>query len=139
MLASFLGRHLSLFRESSGLDIELARRAKTVREFDEAMTAPSFGHKNADAYYRSAGSAQRIHKVRIPTLCIQASNDPISLDEAIPRDEIEKSDNLALIVTEGGGHLGWICSASGGFFGMEGTFIDNTVIDFWKELCNDCK
>ena len=129
-------RHVSLFRDANQLDVELAQRATTVREFDEAITAPSFGHRNADAYYRTAGSAQRIDKVKIPTLCIQASDDPISLYEAIPFEAIENSQNLALIVTQGGGHLGWMCGSSGGILGMEATFIDDTVIDFWNNMWN---
>ena len=136
-LRTIFNRHAALFRgmtrENSGLDVDLAMRARTVREFDEAITAPSFGHRDADAYYRSAGSAQVMHKVRTRLLCVQASDDPISLLEAIPREAIEKNDNCALIVTPGGGHIGWACAGTGGaLLGMETRLVDRLVLDFWK-------
>jgi len=137
-LRRIFNRHVALFRgmdkSNSGLDVELATRARTVREFDEAITAPSFGHRDADAYYRSAGSAQVIHKVRTQLLCVQASDDPISLLEAIPTEAIGANDRCALIVTDGGGHIGWACGGTGGsLLGMESQLIDRIVLDFWKQ------
>lgn len=135
-LTKIFAKHAPLFRgkaaQLEGLDAELAQRAATVRDFDVAITAPSFGHPSVEAYYEVSGSAQRVADVRIPTLCIQAQNDPISLDEAIPRDAIEANECMALLVTETGGHIGWACSGTGGFFGFEGNIIDITVLQFWQ-------
>ena len=133
-LRKIFSKHIALFRDDRTIDMDLATRAQTVRDFDEAITAPSFGHKNADAYYANSCSANVIHKVDTRLLCIQAANDPISLEAAIPFDDIEENPRTDLILTEGGGHIGWLCSESGGWLGMEGTLIDRLVLDHWKQI-----
>lgn len=96
-------RHASLFEEIGGeYNIPSALNAKTIREFDEALTrgvpciplnlnidtahsftlstsrfsfliiAVSFGFKSVDDYYANSCSSDSIRNVRIPLLCIQA-------------------------------------------------------------------
>jgi len=43
---------------------------RTVREFDDAITAPSFGFKDAQAYYESAGAKKVVEQIRVPFLLI---------------------------------------------------------------------
>jgi predicted alpha/beta-fold hydrolase len=49
---------------------------RTVREFDDRITAPYFGYKDAEEYYRSAGAKNVIGKVRVPLLLLSAQDDP---------------------------------------------------------------
>jgi predicted alpha/beta-fold hydrolase len=63
--------------------------------------------KDVDAYYAGSSSAKRIPQVSIPLLCIQAADDPIAPEEAIPYAAIQQNPNCTLVVTPCGGHLGW--------------------------------
>ena len=94
-------------------DTARAKTAKTIRDFDDAITRVSFGFPSVDAYYAASSSALAIPKVRVPLLCLQAEDDPIAPIEGTPRTAIEANPATILAVTRRGGHLGW-CSGSGG-------------------------
>lgn len=68
-----------------------------------------------DDYYQNSGSRLAIPNVRIPLLCIQAADDPIAVDKAIPREAIRNNPNCMLVVTPSGGHLGWIAGEGAPF------------------------
>ena len=51
--------------------------ARTVYEFDDRITAPFFGFGTADNYYATQSSNQYLDRIRIPTLLIQAKDDPL--------------------------------------------------------------
>lgn len=106
--------HEGLFRaESKKFDYRLAAAAKTVRDFDEAITRRSFGFPSVDAYYEYSGSKKRLPGVRIPLVCVQAEDDPIAVKEAIPYEAIRKNENVMLLSTKSGGHLGWVALGEG--------------------------
>jgi hypothetical protein len=106
--------HATLFAGDTRFDGAAAAAAKTVRDFDDAITRRSFGFPDVDAYYRASGSSQRLAAVALPLLCVQAADDPIAVDAAVPRDIAAANPNVALIVTPSGGHLGWLASAGDG-------------------------
>ncbi|KAJ9084119.1 hypothetical protein DSO57_1027591 [Entomophthora muscae] len=58
-------------------------------------------------YYRESSCNRYLHNIKIPTLFINALDDPISSIAAIASDEIHANPNLILAVTRFGGHLGW--------------------------------
>ena len=99
--------HKHLFQGLREYEPALVRKARTVRDFDEAITRVTFGFSSVDAYYEASGSKRKIADVRVPLLCIQAKDDPIASIEAIPRKEIASNENVILLETESGGHLGW--------------------------------
>ncbi|GBF96019.1 hypothetical protein Rsub_08834 [Raphidocelis subcapitata] len=103
----FLG-HVELWRNAAPpLRPDLVPAARTIRDFDDAITIHSFGWPSVDAYYEGSSSARRIPDVAIPLLCIQAANDPIAPAAAIPYAAIRANPNVTLAVTPCGGHLGW--------------------------------
>ena len=59
-----------------------------------------------DAYYAGSSSADSIPHVAVPLLCLQAADDPIAPEAAIPYAAIEENSNCILAVTPRGGHLG---------------------------------
>lgn len=52
-------------------------QARTVREFDEGITAARNGYSSADAYYAEASSKHYLSRVRAPLLLIHAIDDPL--------------------------------------------------------------
>ena len=100
-------------------DPERAKAAKTIRDFDDAITRVSFGWPSVDRYYSGSSSAKRVAGVRVPLLCLQALDDPIAPAAAIPREAMRKNGNVVLATTRTGGHLGWCCAAASARVGRE--------------------
>ncbi|ODV59402.1 alpha/beta-hydrolase [Ascoidea rubescens DSM 1968] len=82
-------------------------KIKYLYDFDDNFTSVMFGFNNANEYYRNGSSILRIPKIRTPLLIINAKDDPIVGDKAIPRKEVVKNPYIVLCVSDYGGHLGW--------------------------------
>lgn len=80
---------------------------KTMREFDERITAPLHGFKNAEAYYREASSKQYLSGIATPTLIIHALDDPFMFPEVIPERK-HLSTDILFELSQQGGHVGFI-------------------------------
>src|SRR5437762_12694914 len=50
-------------------------RIRTVRQFDDHITAPHFGYRDAQEYYEAAGAKCVIDKIRVPMLMVNAEGD----------------------------------------------------------------
>src|SRR5699024_2703376 len=55
--------------------------------FDDAVTAPLNGFQDAADYYRQSSSGPYLSSIRVPTLIIQAADDPFMGDDIIPAPE----------------------------------------------------
>jgi len=80
---------------------------KTFRDFDDRITAPLHGFKNAESYYQQSSSRQYLCGIATPTLIIHAIDDPFMIPEVIPGRR-ELSENITLELSERGGHVGFI-------------------------------
>jgi predicted alpha/beta-fold hydrolase len=80
---------------------------KTFWEFDNAITAPLHGFKNADDYYEKSSSRQYLAKIKTPTLILHARNDPFTTLNALPEVH-EVSKHVSLEFSEDGGHVGFV-------------------------------
>jgi predicted alpha/beta-fold hydrolase len=89
------------------VDPEEVMAAQTIRDFDDACTRKMFDYTTVNNYYRDASSCRFIEHVKVPLLCLNALDDPISAAECIPYDEIKTNPNVVLATTDYGGHLGW--------------------------------
>ncbi|KAL4140670.1 hypothetical protein PRNP1_014951 [Phytophthora ramorum] len=102
------------FEGYPGLDMEAVRASRTVREFDDTLTSVLFNYKNADEFYEDASSDKKLRAVKVPLLCINADDDPISVRSAIPsRALVESCPTVILCVTKSGGHLAYYESSLG--------------------------
>jgi uncharacterized protein len=89
-------------------DIDRGIKAQSFREFDDAITAPLHGFAGADDYYERSSSAQFLPRIRVPTLLLQSSDDPFLPPECIPYAQMSSNPHLHAIVTDTGGHVGFI-------------------------------
>lgn len=80
---------------------------QTLYEFDDKITAPLHGFKNADEYYFQCSSRQFLKNIEIPTLLVHAKDDPFMTEDIIPHQH-ELSQKVQLEVTDGGGHAGFV-------------------------------
>lgn len=86
-------------------------RARTIRGFDDAVTAPLHGFRDATHYYAESSSGPRLHAIRRPTLLLSAKDDPMIPDSTHPRD-VSANPYLHLVVTERGGHVGFVAGST---------------------------
>lgn len=96
-----------------GLVSPEAASARTLREFDERLTAPVHGFAGADDYYARCSSARFLDSVTVPTLLIQASDDPLVPAGSVPRARIAANPHLTLELTPRGGHVGFVDRSRG--------------------------
>ncbi len=92
------------------VDIPRARRAWTFRELDDAATAPLHGFANADDYYARSSSLPFLSRITVPTLCISALDDPFLPPEATLRARDAASSAVRFVLTEKGGHAGFVAA-----------------------------
>ncbi len=81
-------------------------RARTLREFDDMVTAPLHGFRDAADYWARASSEPWLGRIRVPTLLVNARNDPFlppAVLERVPRD----NPSLVLEFPDEGGHAGF--------------------------------
>ena len=89
------------------LDLDAVLASSTIRDFDDAATAKLHGFAGAEDYYRKSSSSRFIQSVRIPTLLLHSRDDPFLPVAALPLSAIEANPFLTLVLTEGGGHVGF--------------------------------
>jgi predicted alpha/beta-fold hydrolase len=86
---------------------------RTVREFDDAITAPNFGYRDAQEYYLTAGAKRVIDKIHVPLLLITAQDDPFVPFEAIRASGVESNPAIEFLAPRHGGHCGFISNEDG--------------------------
>jgi uncharacterized protein len=89
--------------------VDFARldRARTLWEFDEVVTAPHFGFRDARDYYARASSLPYLGRIRVPTLIIHAEDDPFIPFAPFTHPSIAANPHLLLHATRHGGHVGF--------------------------------
>jgi predicted alpha/beta-fold hydrolase len=84
------------------------RGLRSVVELDDRFTAPSFGFGNAANYYRLQSSIGFLDRIRIPGLMIQAKDDTFIPFAIFDSPAVRNHPTVQLVVTEHGGHLGFL-------------------------------
>lgn len=80
---------------------------KTIRAFDEAYTAPSNGFASAEDYYEKCSSYHFLGSIIVPTLLINAQDDPFLSEKCFPFELAELNPALSLYAPKFGGHVGF--------------------------------
>lgn len=93
---------------SGHVELEAVRKARTLREYDEAATAPLHGFPGARVYYERSSSALYLSRIRVPTLLLQAEDDPFLPRDALPVDTVRMNPALLAGFTSAGGHVGFV-------------------------------
>lgn len=102
-----LDQHAGLF------DRERMEAARDLYEFDNVVTAPLHGFRDTDDYWSRASSKPWLKDIAVPTLILNARNDPFLPASALPRPD-EVSSLVTLDFPKDGGHVGFIASGRNG-------------------------
>jgi hypothetical protein len=120
-------KSIAMARRYPGLlDAGRIRRARTMYAFDDAVTAPLHGFAGTPDYWRRASSKPWLAHIAVPTLVLNAMNDPFVPDESLPRPA-EASPDVVLEQPCAGGHAGFL---SGPFPGSLG-WLPRRLLDFF--------
>lgn len=91
-------------------DVRRMRAARTLREFDDVVTAPLHGFNGVDDYYARARSKPYLRTIATPTLLLNARNDPFLPARFLPTPQ-EVSHSVTLETPATGGHVGFVTGA----------------------------
>jgi uncharacterized protein len=109
--------------------IDGMRGIRSVREFDELITARFCGFAGADDYYARASASRAVAAIRVPTLILTAKDDPFVPFESFAMEAIGANPNITLESPEHGGHCAFISDQGG-----DGRFwAEARVVEFCRE------
>ena len=81
---------------------------KNFKDYDDRYTAPLHGFNNAEDYWSKCSSNRFIPEIKIPTLIVNACNDPFIADGCYPVNETSDSKCVYLETPRSGGHVGFM-------------------------------
>jgi predicted alpha/beta-fold hydrolase len=113
----FVRQLARLYLRKSQLDprrfpAERIRLARTVRAFDAAATAPDAGFARVEDFYAWVTAAPRLKRIAVPTIVLQAEDDPFVALLPSTRALIEGARPLRLVNMAAGGHCGFLGSGA---------------------------
>jgi predicted alpha/beta-fold hydrolase len=100
-------------RFPDAFDLNAVGRARTLRAFDEVVTAPIHGFSTAGDYYGACSSQRYLDAIRVPTTVIHSRDDPLVPENTIPWTTFDRNGTIRAVITEKGGHVGFITRSAG--------------------------
>jgi hypothetical protein len=108
-LSTLKPKSLAKLERFPGLyDAATVRAARRFREFDDAVTAPLHGFRDVDHYWSSAAAGPWLERIRVPTLLLNARNDPFLPEHALVAAAKKAAPCVVLEFPRTGGHAGFI-------------------------------
>ena len=83
-------------------------QTRSVIEFDDRFTSKAFGFGDARNYYATQSALGFVERIRIPTLLVQAEDDPMIPFAIFNSPEVRLNPAIRLLATPHGGHLGFL-------------------------------
>jgi predicted alpha/beta-fold hydrolase len=103
---------------------------RSLRDFDERVTAPYSGFTGADDYYTRASSAQLVGHIRVPTLVIHSSDDPFIKLTAATRAKLLANPQITFLETSHGGHCAFLADPNG----YDGRWAERRIVEFVRQF-----
>lgn len=97
------------------LDLSKLQEVRRWRDFDEYFSAPICGYRDAEDFYQNSSAKNFVAGIRVPTLLVNALNDPILTPECMPKDIADGHPFFHLELTQHGGHCGFQLREGGEF------------------------
>jgi len=126
----FLDVAAQVSAEMNAWSLDALGRIRSIREFDDAYTAPFHGFRDAADYYHRASAMQAVDKITIPTLIITAADDPFVPPGPFKEPSLTRNRNITLKLTPHGGHCGFVEEASAGY---DGYWAEREIVRFLAE------
>jgi uncharacterized protein len=130
-LKARMSRKAKLFPGMFRLD--RLNRIHTVREFDDVITAPNCGYRDAVDYYDRASAARVVGQIAVPTLILTAQDDPFVPFSIFNVPGVAANPNISLLAPEHGGHCSFISNVAG----AERYWAEARIVEFCLERASE--
>lgn len=111
-------------------ELSRAKGVKSLREFDDKVTAPYCGFNGAADYYERAAAARVIDRIAIPTLILHAANDPFIRITPETRAKIAANPKIVFHECDDGGHCSFLADANG----YDGRWAERELIEYFRKF-----
>jgi predicted alpha/beta-fold hydrolase len=103
----------SLYPDLFPLQFSSFRSIRTVRDFDDLVTARFCGFRDAADYYKRSSASNLLSAIRRPTLILTAQDDPFVPFGPFQDSAIQENPHITLIAPPHGGHCAFISEEAG--------------------------
>ncbi|KAM0673038.1 hypothetical protein GVAV_003529 [Gurleya vavrai] len=122
-MKSYLYRNAEIISKA-GVDMDALTSCNTVHEIDECVTKKIFKIDNLEEHYKNSSCSAYLPFIKIPFMIINSCDDPIIPFKTIPIEKCINNENIILVVTKNGGHIGFMS------YDLDKNYVENVVIDF---------
>jgi len=108
------------------IDATGVRDVRSFSIFDDRYTARIHGFRDAEDYWSQSSAIGYLNRISIPTLLLNAKDDPFLSLESFPYTEGRQNPCLSLETPDSGGHLG--------FLDAQGFWIERRIPEFLNQF-----
>lgn len=107
---------------------------RSVRDFDDVVTAPHCGYRDAEDYYARASASEVIDRISIPTLILHSKDDPFIRISGETRAKVLANPCITFVETQHGGHCAFLAAADG----YDGRWAERQILHFLLKHALEC-
>lgn len=117
-------------------DVSRLRGIRSLREFDDKVTAYYCGFTGVDDYYDRASASHVVERIAVPALVLHAANDPFVHITAETRRKIAANRNITFVETADGGHCAFVGAPVGSSDGRydDGYWAEHEIVNFLRRF-----
>ena len=116
-------------------DVSRLRGIRSLRQFDDKVTAYYCGFTGVDDYYDRASAAHVVDRIVVPTLVLYAANDPFVRITAETRRKIASNQSITFVETSDGGHCAFVgLRKSGDGRYDDGYWAEREIVSFLRRF-----
>lgn len=103
------------------------RSLRSMRDFDNTVTAPFFGFRDANDYYARASATPLVSRISVATLVIHAEDDPFVRLLPTTLATLRENPHVTLRITAHGGHCAFLAASDG----YDGRWAERQIVEFF--------
>jgi hypothetical protein len=111
-------------------DLQYLQGLRSLRDFDDQITARYCGFSGAQDYYTRAASSNVLDRIAIPTLVLHAEDDPFIRVLPATREKLVANPNITYVETDHGGHCAFLAESDGD----DGRWAERQAIAFLQRV-----
>lgn len=101
------------------INLKAFKMIKNLKDFDDHYTAPLHGFRDALDYYSACSSIHFLEDIKIPTLIVNAKNDPFLPEDCFPEELLKNHPYVFFEAPSEGGHCGFCSNSTDGMYWSE--------------------
>lgn len=114
-------------------DLKYLEGLRSIRDFDEQITARYCGFAGADDYYARAAAANVLERIAVPTLVLHAEDDPFIRVLPATLKKLLNNPRITYVETKSGGHCAFLAPPDG----YDGRWAERQAVRFVEEATSN--